>query len=447
MEELLQLHVVIPEDVPDGVEAEVQGGFDEVHDLVAAEFPVPNKDVPTYDPLGMTVTSALFERRNDNLEQVDAIETQLEQWYPNASIFRSSYEQTFGEFRTPSDPDRHIMLLVTNWGIQNPEIRWKQQKETLQAPPLAFDNEVIHANHDGIFSIDSDSGDINWEVDYTAVQVPVGNDHLIIGNTGHELIGIDRATGEVQWEAEFEISEDEIIDSGVALASDEAYVGLRNGKVIAVSLDTGNRSELCSFDESVVRLHMIEPGLIAVTSGGEVHLVNSSGVAEWPGGVDITPSAIYSDDEHLYVSTKGSLHAISEKDGSVEWEVDFPAVNGMVKHTGTLFATTTTGIVGVNAETGDQVWSKDIANNFSTALNPVENNGVVACITSNKEIDENGYSITRNNLQIFDPSDGTELQSFELGVGDCYGPSTVGNAIVCNAGGEMICLDNFPGIE
>lgn len=444
MEELLQLHVVIPEEAPDELDSDIMGGFDDVYYLLKEHFRVPN-EIPTYEHLGITNSSSLFERRADNMEDVAEIERQLEEWYPNASVYRSSYDQTIGEMRTPADPDANIMFLVTNWGIEEPRIRWKREKETLQVPPLVLDDEIFHGNRDGLFAIDSASGDILWKQDVgNIVQVPVGNENLIIGNHGLELVALNRTSGEIQWRTEFDLEDDEIIDSRVALGTDEAYVGLRTGEVTAVSLDTGERRVLCECDDAVVSLQMIEPGLIATTSSRARYLVDSSGKTEWPDSSDLTPSIMHSQDGRLYASTRDSLLAMTEEDGTIEWKVDFPAVNGMVQFGDTLYVTTNSNLIGVDAETGDREWDSQVAKEFGTLSNPVGVSDVVACVSSTKTVDEEWYSFEQNILHIIDPTDGTEIQEFELGVGDCYGPAAVDDSIVCYAGGELICVENFP---
>ena len=445
MEELLQLHVVISEKIPDGLDIEIDRVFDDAHDLISQRFPVPDEDVPSFEHLGTSVSSSLFERRSDNMGDVAEIEKQLREKYSNASIFRSSYKESFGEFRSTANPDSHIVLQVTNWGIQEPTVRWSLQNETLQAPPLVLDDEVFHANHDGIFAINSISGDVQWEVKADrVVQVPVGNENTIIGNTGHKLVAIERANGHVRWRTEFDLSEEEIIDSRVALGDENAYVGLRTGKIIAVSLETGDRAVVCECNDSVVGLQMIEPGLVATTNSGQVWLVNSAEKTDWPDGSTMSPSIRYSHDGTLYASTKDSLLALTEVNGAVKWRIDFPTVNDIVQSGDTLFATTANGLVALNAENGERLWDYNESGVLTTVSNPVVVDGVVAYISSSNILDGKVYTYERNLLRIIDLADGIELQKFELGVGDSYGLSVIDDAIVCSAGGELICLENFP---
>jgi outer membrane protein assembly factor BamB len=442
MEELLQLHVVTPKEIQDDI------SFDDVHDLIWGYFAVPNKDVPSYDHLGTTVSSSLFERRPDNITHINEIESQISEWFPNASVFKSSYEQTFDEFRSTADPDRHILILVTNYGVERPTIRWKREKETLQAPPLVLGDEIFHANHDGIFAMDSATGEVLWESDCgSVIQVPVGNNNKIIGNTGPGIVALDRASGEVQWRTEVEPSGHKIINTRVALGADNAYVGFDTGEVMAFSLDTGDSTVLCECADSVVRVQVIEPGLIVWTGGPwredmEVYLVDSSGKTVWPEDAGVVPRIEHSQDDRLYANAGGSLLAMSEDDGAVEWQVDFPNVNDIVQIDDTLCVSIERGLIGVDAQTGDRVWEvNEFATESATVSNPVAVSGVVACVSSDRTP---GYTFDQNILHIFDPTDGTELQRFELGVGDCYGPSAVDDSIVCSAGGELICIENLP---
>jgi outer membrane protein assembly factor BamB len=146
----------------------------------------------------------------------------------------------------------------------------------------------------------------------------------------------------------------------------------------------------------------------------------------------------------LYAGDSESLLAMAEEDGTVKWQVDFPVVNDIVQVGDKLCATTRRDLIVVDAKTGERVWDYHAANEFATVSNPVVVDGVVACVTSSTFVDEEIYSFEQNILHIFDPTDGTELQSFELGVGDCYGLSAENESIVCSAGGELICIENFP---
>jgi outer membrane protein assembly factor BamB len=445
MEALLQLHVIIPEMAPDDLDAEIQGGFDDVHDLIHDRFPVPNQDVPSFDAPGMDLCSSLFELLDDNLRQVREIENQLNEWYPDASVFRSSYYHTFGEFRTPADPDIHIVLYVTNWGVQQPSIRWKHHRETLQAPPLALDSELFHADSEGTFAIDNNSGETLWEIELKNIlQVPVGNDAIIIGNRGTELVALERASGEIEWRTEFDISDEEIIDSRVVLGPDSAYVGLRTGEVVELSLETGERDVLSVFDTAVIGLQMIAPGLVAMTESGEKYLLDSSGTARWPEQADVSPWILHTDDGRVYARTQDSLLALNEQDGSVEWEIDAPSVGGVTKSGEIILAKTNEGLLAVDAETGDQLWTYETENHATKLSNAVIVGDTAVFVRNYANFDMDTESVRQNTLHVLDSSDGSEIQEFELGMGDCHGLAVIDETVAVSAGGELFSLGDFP---
>jgi outer membrane protein assembly factor BamB len=138
------------------------------------------------------------------------------------------------------------------------------------------------------------------------------------------------------------------------------------------------------------------------------------------------------------------LLALAEEDGHIEWKIEFPTVNGIDQSGDTLVATTADGLVALDAENGDRIWESNDGEEFATVSNLVVVDDVVAYISSNNVIDQELYTGARNILHIVDLSDGTELQRFELGVGDSYGLSTLGDAVVCSVGEELICIENFP---
>lgn len=100
--------------------------------------------------------------------------------------------------------------------------------------------------------------------------------------------------------------------------------------------------------------------------------------------------------------------------------------------------------MAVNDETGDRIWDYNPPAEFEMESKPVVVNDMIAGVSSGRLVDEEFYHFDQNILHIIDPTDGSEVQRFELGVGDCYGPASTGDSIVVSAGGEIICVENFP---
>ena len=444
MEELLQLHIVFRDQIPD---EDIDEWVDDLYYLLETEgFVVVNEDAPSFDDLGRSISTVLFERRADNMAQIAEIHTEIDSWNENSTVLRHEYDQPVGESRSPADPGTHIVLLATNWGVTQPTVSWKQQIGTLQAPPLVRDNRVYQAGNGNMYALDADSGTELWTSPNRTVQIPVGNDALIFGCHGESVGAVDAATGNTEWQTEFDELEDYMIDSRVAIGTDNVYVGLRDGDVLALSQADGSWSEFYSFTETPVQLTVVENGLVVNTSDTDIHLLNWNGDLEWTG--EFSPFQSISDTHRgmLYGGTAEGVTAISAATGTIEWTTDLSNVRDVTVSQDTLLVTTKTSLHGLNIDTGAQTWEYTPPEIESVSDMVHHGDAIVCTGTRSVSLENQVRPYDEQLLHVFDPTTEESMLTYDLGIGDCYGLATHNDALICAFDGKLLCLDDFPYI-
>jgi outer membrane protein assembly factor BamB len=457
VEELLQLHIVIrgqPDDdtslsfSSDSTKAtspDIDEWYDDLHDLLWSEgFVVVNRDAPSFDDLGMSVSTVLFERRADNMAQIEDIHAETETWPPISTVFRHEYEQTFGEYRSPADPDTHIMLLATNWGVTQPSVRWTQHLDTLEGPPLLRDDCVYQANTSGMYALDAESGEELWKSPSRTIQIPVGNDALIFGCEGTAVVALDATTGDVEWRTEFDELGDHMIDSRVAIWTDNVYVGLRNGNVRSLSQADGTWSDFYSFTETPVRLAAVPDGLVVNTDGNKIHLLNWTGGHEWT--KECNPSQSISDAYRgmLYGGSSEGVSAVSAATGTTEWITELSRVSDVTVSQESLLVTTKTSLHGLDLETGTQIWEYTPPE-MESISGIARLDDAIACTGARKvSLDKQIRQYDEQLLHVFKPTTENPILTYDLGIGDCYGLAANNDTLICAMDGKLLCFDDFP---
>lgn len=456
MEELLQLHIILRDQSPDDSELSFQSSTDEtglpdtdkwtdeIHDMLWSEgFVILNKDAPSFDDLGLSYSSTLFERRADNMAQIEEFHEAIETWDPNATVFRHDYEQPIGEFRSPADPGTNIVLLVSNWDATQPDVRWKQRRKTLDAPPLISNNRLYQADMNDLYALDPDSGEELWSTSAKSVQVPVGNESLIFGCDGMSVTAVDAVSGDIEWCTEFDGLEDYMIDSRVAVDSDNVYVGLRGGSVLALSQADGSWSELHSFTETARNLAVVEEGIVVNTSDSEIHLLDRNGDQIWTAQFSRSQSINDTHHDTLYGRSSEGVTAISAATGSVEWTFDRSSVRDVTVSQETLLVRTSDSLLGLDLDTGSQTWEYSVPGIEPT--DAVRLGNAIACVgTPNVSLDKQIRPYDEQRLHVFDPVTEDPILTFDLGIGECYGLTANDDTLICAMDGNLICFEDFP---
>jgi outer membrane protein assembly factor BamB len=456
VEELLQLHIIVREQPADDTSLQLhspatEAAFPDIDkwvgdldELLWTEGFIPvNEDAPSFDDLGRSISTILFERRADNMAQIENIHAETETWHPNSTVFRHEYEETFGEFRSPADPDTHIVLIATNWGVTQPSVRWTQHLDTLKAPPMVRDNRVYQANLSNMYALDAESGDELWKSSNRTVQVPVGNDDLIFGCHGKAVVAVAADTGDVKWCTEFDELDEYMIDSRVAIGIDNVYIGLRDGNVLSLSQADGSWSEFYSFTETPVQLAAVADGLVVSTADNEIHLLNRNGDHEWT--KEFRPSQSISDTHRgmLYRGGSEGVTAISTATGTTEWTTELSRVNDVMVSQDTLLVTTKTSLHGLEMDTGAQVWEYTPPE-MKSVSDMIHLKDAIACTGArNVSLDKQTRPYDEQLLHVFNPTTEEPILTYDLGIGECYGLATSDDALICAMDGKLLCLDDF----
>lgn len=464
MVELLQLHAVIPkrpkeykrEEYDPDVKLDPEDvtfgpSHDDLISLFSRKFSVPNDVGIPDEAAGYWCSTHFFERRPDNMEKVDEIQSELQDLYPDAVVLRSYIDHSAS--MSISDPDAHLVISVTNWGEQFPSMRWENQKRTLHSPPLVSNDHVYHADGAGLFALDIDLGDEVWETGVNDVtRVPIATDEVVIGTGNVSVTALDALDGDVEWKTRFgeestEFDEGVIIDSRMKLGLENAYAGLRNGQVRSISLDDGSWSTITEFDSSVINLAVDERGIVVATQASNFHLVNQDGSIVWTRQFDSrTPYSMVSNtDEDLLIATESNkIHGISLDSGDSEWTIETQHQGNITVFGDLLIITTYADMSGYNVSTGSLEWSIDVPDRcrFTT---PSVTDDTITFIQAKTVPDPAPLGVHhKNTLYFADPTSGEVQSSFRLGYGDYYSPVLVDDGVICSTEMDMVCLDGFP---
>jgi outer membrane protein assembly factor BamB len=417
---------------------------DRIHDMLGSEgFVILNRDAPSFDDLGMSYSTTLFERRADNMAQIEEFHEAIETWDPNATVFRHDYEESIGEFRSPSDPGTNIVLLVSNWGATQPAIRWKQRRKTLEAPPLVRDDRLYQADRNGLYALDPDSGEVLWSSSAKSIQIPVGNESLIFGCNGLSVTAVDAVSGDIQWSTEFDELEDYMIDSRVAVGSANVYVGLRNGDVLGLSQVDGSWSNLHSFTETARNLAVVEEGIVVNTSDGEIHLLDQTGDQLWTAQSSSSQWVNDTHDGMVYCRSSEGVTAISAATGSAEWTVGRSSVRDVAVSQETLIVRTSDSLLGLDLDNGSQTWKYSLPGQKPT--DAVRLGDAIACVgTPNVSLEKQIRPYDEQRLHVFDPVTEDSILTFDLGIGECHGLTVNDDTLICGMDENLICLEDFP---
>ncbi len=207
----------------------------------------------------------------------------------------------------------------------------------LSAGPGAGANVVAVGTSDGEVIAFDKSGKRLWKskVSGEVLATPlVTRDRVVVRTVDGRLRSLDAATGEEQWSTEEPVPRLSLRGTAPPVLSGESVLaGFDSGKVVAVSLTTGDvlwqsqvstprgRSELerLADVDSAVRVEG-EDGYAVGYQGRVVMFALGSGQVWW--GRDLSSyRGLALDAEQLYVSTSdGSVVALRRRDGTVLWQ-------------------------------------------------------------------------------------------------------------------------------
>lgn len=432
MAKLLQAHVFLPE-IEDSK-------FDEMFDIINQGFAiVDDGDLSgeawelNHQAVEVELSTQLFEERADNLERLETLYSGVVDAFPNATVFKYREEQAFGESRSASDPNEHVIVSVVNQGIEQPRIQWRQEIDPFEVSPRMANGRVFHATSGQVIALDGASGDVLWTDLFEDVgSVPEARDDLVVAKGGWTIRGYDAATGSQRWEFHSnQQAEGALLESRAKIGTDAVYVGTRGGDVLTIEQENGTDTIFASFDTSVHQLITTDDGLLVRTADGKLHALDTKGVLRWT-QEGFAPKTVR--DGIIYGTGRGTVQARSLGDGSKHWSVEMDRIEAVSVSDAGVFVSTNDHIHRLNAATGEGVWTcelleDELVNKFEsvTQISP----GMVLGLDS------------KSVVHMLDSEAGERISTFALG-GPTSPPALIDEAAVFVTGPEIVCLEDFP---
>jgi outer membrane protein assembly factor BamB len=257
-----------------------------------------------------------------------------------------------------------------------------------QPPPLAFEDRLYYADRPNeILALDAQNGRSIWRAELKSpvrhgerpalsTGLGAGNGLIVAGTRQGYLIALDLASGAHRWDAQLssEVTAPAVVSGAIVLARTDdgrihalaatdghvlwsysstvpplslhgaarllvdrgkVYVGLANGKLVALNLATG---------EEIWEVAVGEP----------------QGRSEFERLVDVNADPVLIDDVLYAAAYQARIVAIATTSGRIQWSRDVSTYQGLLIEGDTLYAATDQGaVVAINRANGAVVWRQD----------------------------------------------------------------------------------------
>ncbi len=265
----------------------------------------------------------------------------------------------------PAIADDHIFLTdisgqVVALNAQTGKRLWRVQlKEYITGGMSAdFDKLLLGTRNGKVISLNQSDGSVNWitSVSSEVLSVPKSSGNVVVVHSADEKIyGLDHETGKQLWSYQSVLpaltlrgNANSIVTSNLAL------VGLANGKLIALHVDSGRM--------------LWEKRISAPHGRSELdRLTDIDGDLFVDGGV-------------VYVTAfHGKISAIELNNAQIKWQHDFSSFHGVDEGLGNLYAVDDLDhIYAFDQKTGDNIWEQsDLERRKLTMPTTIANNIVV----------------------------------------------------------------------
>jgi outer membrane protein assembly factor BamB len=223
-------------------------------------------------------------------------------------------------------------------GLDGGKRLWlKEFKVPLSAGPAAgFGLVVVGSSKGDVIALDAATGATRWRIHVNSeiLSAPAIGEHIIVVRSVEgRLRGLDAATGAERWSVEQQVPKLSLRGTSTpVIAKDLAICGFDNGKVMAVSLATGDtawetalasphgRTDLERLVDVDSAVHVVGDDVYAAGfQGRTAMLALDSGQIWWAHDMS-SYRGLAVDADDVYVSqTDGVLVALRERDGSEIW--------------------------------------------------------------------------------------------------------------------------------
>jgi outer membrane protein assembly factor BamB len=205
---------------------------------------------------------------------------------------------------------------------------WKfsEAKNNLWSQPVTDGKTVFVASMDkNVYAIDpAADGKVLWSKDLGGSVMfslaLANNGSLYIGTLNNELFSIDSTTGKINWQ----VKTSGAVWSPVLVQDDTIYAGDQSGKVFALSTKDGSKVwELDAGSPVIGGLAFSDKGLFFGTEKGDAICVSTSGAKVWTTtvGGKLYSTPVISGSSVIFGVFEGdkTLAALDEKNGTLVW--------------------------------------------------------------------------------------------------------------------------------
>lgn len=199
---------------------------------------------------------------------------------------------------------------------------------------------VVGATHGGIVALDAQTGAVRWktQVNSEILSAPaIANRVVLFRAVDGRVFALRAADGELLWSAEQQVPRLSLRGTSQPVIADNLAVsGFDNGRLMALTLDTGN-----------------EVWNVAVAP--------PSGRTEIDRLVDLDANVQSMDDDIYAVNFHGKAVRLQRDNGSVQWEREISSYAGFaLDEDGFYVATDDGALVKLGRRTGVEMWRQDV---------------------------------------------------------------------------------------
>ena len=210
-------------------------------------------------------------------------------------------------------------------GLNEGQVQWTLELPTTSTPATG-DGMVFVAGDTSVTAVDQQTGGTMWQ---TPLEVPIvgpvyWDAGWLLVSTETYLLALDGDDGRVLWRT--------ALGSPLAApptsSGDRVYVGLLDGRVVALDQETGREVWVLNLHEQVTGALALEEQLVVGTRANLLHSISlDRGRIRWSqkAGADVMGSPAADADNIYFVAFDNVLRALNRRNGHLRWSRNLPS--------------------------------------------------------------------------------------------------------------------------
>lgn len=230
---------------------------------------------------------------------------------------------------------------VVAFRLSNGDKAWSRRlDDDLMAGPTVVDDKLLVASREGkIMALSVDDGKEEWHTRLSSevVSRPVGDgDYVLARTVDGNTAAMEMDTGRRLWTLDSSVPNLTMRGTAVPIIADGVvYLGLDNGKLQAVDLETGEKH-------------------------WEQRVAIPSGRSELDRIVDVDADPLLDGDQLYAISAGQSLMAMDRQSGQIDWQEKYSSSRNMALDETNIYLTDLDDIVyGIARADGEESWKQD----------------------------------------------------------------------------------------